>query len=658
MAKKSLNIAAAFMLAINIFAAFAAVPTTSNVSVETKATTAILIDLFATRGDAADTLRFTIDTFPANGKLYQVPSGWEVGNLIESSSALLEWIAASGDRTKVWYEPNTGFSNQIDSLTFKVDDGSSNNAATGVVSVSVFESCPNLFQSELQWGQQSGAPNPTVDIQYDSNTQEFKFDVTAAYARNATWVINFSEFNINSNQVGAATNCENRASADFGGAFSTFWKSAPVATFSGALGGSTYLTYPSANIWTLASNGCDKVKYTTTRSFSELLSCKTHSGASAITSTQVSSTPFTDYTGTLFVQLVRPVDSTNAATTYQKLVWAYPFNFRFNMITNVLTTAASAKDVAVSVVSLTLNSNGNLLVKLRTEIATGYLTNPIVPTAAYALNVNSASANQNSVQEWEYVSAQVQATNYNGQYRFEWTFSTGGQAVAIINLEMKAQTLVNQAFSLNTQLATFKDLAFSQSASGPFGSGARIYVKDSLNADSTDANNFVLSVTNAWLCYSDNADFIPTYNPSSGRYGCTQPIAGVMGANNIVKLIDQNSPLTTGLQQYFGVQLHTLATTYTTGFSFLAQPLSLEPRVYYIHAETLITQKNGNKRTSVMIARADQQQGTGNALNSVYMEGGQLPGAETATPEEEASVAVMAVASPLAMLVFLAVLLM
>lgn len=599
---------------------------------------------------------YRVTSLPEAGTLSQTLNGYNAVGADEvlQADTVVEFRSAASGGAKLIYVASNSSSDVELSFGFTVEneDGSLVSEEASVVLRIYAAGC--TLATLQEWDLLLTPPSPQAQIGYDAERQVFTFNASVAYMREGSaWVVDFSEFQADDVLGSDLGSCENRGAA---GSYGERWQSAPSAEFPGALGSNDRFLAYGASGWTLSAQGCNQVGYYREFGFAELLSCTDRASQQpgAVQVEAVAGTPFTRYSGSLWMHVVVANDVEDATAGVARYVWEFPFVFTFDMVSNEVVTVGSEKDLSVRVQELSLDEEGRLVLVLATQtLVDDWLVGPYsVPSTPYALELIEEAAPGNNNQQWRYRSLEVSETNYTGSYSFGWTFASGGPAVATVSLDMVAESVVDEQYALNTIIETFEDFYETESA-GPFGNGDRLFVKDSLDVDAADVNNFQITMVNAWLCWSDNPDYEIAYDPEVGKFGCRDPVPGAMAEENILQVIAggvlQETELAL-LSPAFYDQEEAGGSVFVhsshAGFSVDATPLAVATRVYTIHVETLIEQREvGGKRRRMMLRHAvsrralqpgeEQPTGQGNNYARVYVRGEEA--AEAAKPEQTAS---------------------
>ena len=448
-------------------------------------------------------------------------------------------------------------------------------------------------------------PQPVITIEYDNDQQLFHFDIVAKYLlQGYTWVIDFAPFTGDATKGTkglAATNCENRQTADLSGRnFAEFWNAAPAADYSGALNSKNYLAYRLGSAgtpkWSVSATGCDKVTYTTPGfSFNDLLSCKQADGTTpSIIRTIVGNS--IQYNGTLYVTAVKAINPLDESAGFQTVQFTMPFFVSFSVSSTSISSGTDNNIFAFSISSLYIQADGNLALSLATNAMNNgfYLTSPSI--TAEPNNVDLASDNTPSnvqKQTWNFKST-TPVTDYSGAYSISFT-RTDGAATQTVTAQFTLSLAVtnsynNNGLTLPTVLSFWDSNAFTNTQQKTsYTSLDTIYVRSTVTVQNNqDQNSYDNSVYNVWLCYTvDNS--APVYDPANNQLGCTAQTWNIRPLSRLVL----NGQITSGvLEDQFATTLYdninNLASV-NTGLSFSAAPLAtLKSGTFYIQIESKI----------------------------------------------------------------------
>jgi hypothetical protein len=441
-------------------------------------------------------------------------------------------------------------------LTYKGYDylvGVDNQGTVVSATISVYQPCSSANEYQTQWGVLNDIPMPVVSI------VDTSFTASVGYFReNMTYTIDFVK----------------AQDSNFRSAVVPNFYSAPTADFPNALNNANYGAYDNAgNLWSVSAQNCSQIRFSSNVNFTNLLSCKSPTAGYCVNVTSVAGTPFVDYTGQLVIAVYQNKDRVRT--------WTYPFQYRFNTYTTVLSSQEVDK-LAAFKVSTDMSDAGNLGFTITSTASTSdrYLASPVFDSSL----VSKASPSNAQVQVWNFESSTAQQ-NYIGTYTFQWTVQPDGSIVSIsVGVSLSQQPVTSQTYSLSTSIQTYKDAQFTQSSSGPYDTSSPIYIA-TIYAGSAP---FSLSVVNAWLCYPSVSDVVPQYDPSKGLYGCSVPTVA-MPASNILQLYANgtaSSDTRFSLQSFPGI---TVGGNPASGFKFQFTSTNVDDRIYYVHLETKLT---------------------------------------------------------------------
>jgi hypothetical protein len=225
-------------------------------------------------------------------------------------------------------------------------------------------------------------PPPTAMITYNGGTGRFDVTVTAAYARNAVILVDFSPFDGNTDTVRESTNCDqvpdDAALLDLASSFASLWHSAPNTRLTDAASGG-WPAYPATSPSTpwlataapVADAECQSgmtVTYTATFSLPELENCKRRGGQDSVTVSVDENGGKLVYDGSIEVTYVYPIDVEDEALNFGTQSTQFPFNFRFERIYTAAVALPLRSTVKVAVRSESVAADtGVLSVSLVTQ---------------------------------------------------------------------------------------------------------------------------------------------------------------------------------------------------------------------------------------------------------------------------------------------------
>ena len=381
---------------------------------------------------------------------------------------------------------------------------------------------------------------------------------------------------------GSGRTCCNQIPSNHSGVFSSWWYSAPRATYTSALDASidnalndptVYPNYsPTGSVWSVTATDCAHINFQATIPVSHLIlnatsGChKTGSIAAACTTTGG-----LVYTGALYVNSLRPVDLNNALSGYYRSSFIFPFTFSIQSTVSDIVGSSSKWAFAVSVLYSLVTYTGstpNYTLQLQTSISSATATSPNIASfnlitfpydslhtggAAPVLtrvgdNGNCGTSSTNPcVITWQMVMPELATglfgdiatfnTQYIGKYSFQWT-TTGSDVLAAdvyvdVSAANPAQNLsqipVNSSLSFYADQSTMQDINNPGMAVPVYNSGERIWVRHSFLVDPADITAFYFNLTTAYVCTSNVPGFFPSL--ANGRTGCAVDIPGVMEAS-------------------------------------------------------------------------------------------------------------------------------
>lgn len=590
------------------------------------------VDLDPSPGGTAVTIRmrdhytgseadlFELVTIPSGGSLYQTDSeGHKTGFALADPSGTP--IVITGLAGSLVFEPAATTTPLVASFTV---NAKLSGTLVSVDTVKVLlHSCAVTIPDLNPWGGHVSPPAPTTStITYNSATQKFDVVIETAYLRdNAVYVIDFANFNPSAgvDDIRDVTTCTNRvdlnsvADADFDSLF----LSAPDASFTGALNSAEFLAYPSTgSLWSVTATNCGKLRYTASLSFTQLSACNTRGASPSPAVTVTDGATEIAYAGTLYVNVIQPLDSLNANGGYEKTQFAYPFMFTYTKSINTLSTITSDNDFSIAVNSVTLDSTtGNLAMVITTTysgtaLTFGSVDPPVSGASLSVTRIGSACSVTPCVESWNVVSAAAWDSNDNGDYTFHFTV-TASPSTAVWGVIMITQSLnaaQQGAFAFANALAFYATQADFLNGASPLAVGAprtyssseKVYVREEVTVADGDRSKFTLSIVNAWICYTS----INGYTITS----CTDPF---LSANERFQLVTSGAVNTAVFNRFSTAISNWPATSFTdtsklaAGISFQAQPLAFQSKDYTVHLQVRIDDDGaGRRRTFDRVVRS------------------------------------------------------
>lgn len=452
-------------------------------------------------------------------------------------------------------------------------------------------------------------PGPSAfTVTYTSGTQTFDFAITMAYLRdNAIVNIDFaSDFAPNTHGIRnnlATTQCNNRPALSSGTyPIHDLFHSAPTAQFPNALDGTLYKAYPAAQLpWVQAATACNTVQYTASFTFADLVACNTYASTPAVTVTAGVGT--ITYAGSLFVDVLQPVDPESESTAFDLSRFEYPFSFQFNSQVEAISTFTSTNNLRVNVISTTVaNSNPRILTIVIQTSATLSADSTLTAVSVTGLFGGAATITTAStptcaggilttcVQQWTYTSTTAWSNSYNGQYQVVWS-SSSGSVTSTLNIGAILTTPTDETnLDLATIALTFYGSLTDVQAGTPVHTGSyfnqdRLYMRADMNIAGGSAANFDLHINDLYICWDDN----PLYKivlPS----GCTD---ASLPSDQVIKLVDSDLAVTaTDPAQKFNAALVAIANN-AAGVAWDVSPLAtpnLGGLTFYVHVVATIEQ--------------------------------------------------------------------
>lgn len=449
-------------------------------------------------------------------------------------------------------------------------------------------------------------PQPAITVSYNNGQQKFNFNVAAKYLLQGwTWVIDFVPFTgdyTKGTKGLAATNCENRQTADLTGrAFADFWNAAPASDATTALNSKNYLAYrlgTASPKWSVSSTSCDTVQYTTPNGFSfdDLLDCRYADGNTpAIVRTIVGNA--IQYNGTLYVTAVKAVNPLDETEGFQVAQFTAPFFVSFSVSSTAISSGTDNNIFAFQVASLNLQADGNLALSLATNtFANGfYLTSPSVTSAppGVTLTTTGTAPANTQLQTWAFKTS-TPKSDYSGIYAIQFTRTDGTSSVTVtaqFTLSLSVNTEYgNTGNILPTTLSFWGTTSFDGQSKTTYTSLDTIYIKSTITIQNgQDESSYNNNIYNVWLCYTVD-DSEPVYNPTNNQFGCT---AQTWNIRPITQIVANGAEVTSGaLESQFATDItNSIAglTPINAGFEFKAAPLAaLRSGKFWVQVESRI----------------------------------------------------------------------
>jgi Regulator of G protein signaling domain len=424
----------------------------------------------------------------------------------------------------------------------------------GAISIAVFSPCQSSLSYVTNWGEFQEIATPVVQM------VDASFSASLGYYReNLTYVIDFCR---DMSSSCASKNGDNYCSA-------------PTASFPGSLASSQYGAYDIATQrWLLQYDNCSTIHISSNTSFADMLSCKSGTGY-CVNVSSILNTPFIEYSGSLFISMMQ-----NSEVVRK---WEYPFVYRFNSISTVLSSQSVKNQVTFSVSSYIGVSGVVIKIKSITSSPTGYLSNANIPSL-FSLPITPSNS---QTQQWEFLS---NLDSLSGRFEFSWMLNPEGSTIAItVQTSMQKQPTVSTSYSLNTALKFYKDSSYSVQSVGPFGVSDSIFVASVYEAPE---QLYTLKILNAWLCYPDYDSLIPEYDPARNLFGCKVATISIP-QQNIIQMysngeVNNNETRVTISKSSISI----INSKQASGFSIKVNPTAFsEDRVLYVHLETLLIPK-------------------------------------------------------------------
>lgn len=423
------------------------------------------------------------------------------------------------------------------------------------VTITVYSVCPTANIYANQYGGYNNIPTPTLSV------LDTSFNLSTNYYReNMTYSIDL---------------CQSPSTC--GTAIPSVPLSAPTASWldSKALNNPIYPAYDVGNeYWSLSALNCSSVAFRSNFTFASMLGCRSPGGY-CVNITMQTGTPFITYSGSLYVSLRQ--------NGWLVRKWSYPFSYRLNMYAT--STATVNMDAQVSMTVTAMMDNYGLLIIISTNTVTtgAWLDEPAYDPSLYLIDVP-----QNvSSQTWTYRSLSLQNA-YSGKYVFSWTLHPSMNLIATtVMVSLAAQIPIAMTYTLGTALFLYKDPSWSIVSNGPYGPTDPIYMATVYQGEFI----YDLSLHNVWMCYSNYAGVMPSYDPTQGQWGCMNATS-FMPQENIMRLVADGAMVTNderwNLQGYPGI---IVGGQQATGLKIQLTNYISKNQVYYLHVETMLTPK-------------------------------------------------------------------
>lgn len=465
---------------------------------------------------------------PNNGTLYQY-----------DSSILTSTI--SDPHGRFLYKPNTTVQ-VVDSVTW-------GNESVYSATIYVTARC-DVFSIYGDNGVINLPPTPIVDVSYDRG---FKFTVQGEYLRDTRYYIGFVPIQ---SLDGGYSKCDNIHEG-----YAPSWGSKSNAHISGALTSGCYISSPE---WMITAPRCNKVKYVALFSIDNFnTKCITSTGMREVQVSSVAGTSQQKFSGTLYIQLLHEYLSSYSVISTVTV----PFSFVYDTVITLFNSFNAKKLLTVTVLGSKYDDEGYYVIKLRTEVGMNKHLQVLQQTHPFVLNSTSGASH---VQEWIYSTS---SPNYvfDGTYRFEWVLHPDNIVVDMaMNIKASKQESQDREFSLIPIIDIYSDGTLTTKYNGPFKKGDTVYIASSME----NILSLTTRIQSLWLCYSDDPYFYPTYDEKLLRYGCREPIDGILPQSNIIPIIVNN--------------------TIRDGAHIISDNVvsltidSSDTRLYYVHAEVAI----------------------------------------------------------------------
>jgi hypothetical protein len=555
---------------------------------------------------------YTLTSLPAptDGIIYQTTSGADEGAAISTTPTNV-----TNSEGMIVFAPAAGAETLIQ-VAFDANDPSQPDARHCLLVIELYTPCVSLADLGDDMYNTVAPPIPSAVIDWDADNQEFRFNVDAPYLTdNYVTDIEFGAFNPTTSSIYDAPVCSNRPQLNSSLAqFSELWDSAPSATFPNALDGSVFPAYPSGtgDLWTQTPNNCSNVHYATEIGFAQLVSCRQRDSSYAIQVTQNSTAQSITYSGSLYVNYVRPFDPFTQTLGYTVFEHYFPFSFEFRSHIQALVGLPSEQNLRVYVRRSVLNLSDDLILDLETHYPGTGLTLPQVSPSLEIVTYSSTCADGtvDCVQTWHYSKVGWQSLD-NQRYAFSWMVAAEASHQVAVNItlnqemqELQQETgLVIGSLSLRVfhDKTQFTTGGQTLQLTKPLLPTDTIYVRGDLVVPSVDQTNFGLSVVNVWLCYSSIEGYDIEYIDGS-KFGCLDPF---IQDDERVQLVANGVPNNNGTAARYSVQYPILPMPSfsnpvgpSTGAAFYAMPLTAgSTRIYTVHVECVINQLTpGGKR--------------------------------------------------------------
>lgn len=293
-----------------------------------------------------------------------------------------------------------------------------------------------------------------VDLEYVGST--YADDHTYGYG--TTFVLDFEDYDAESDDIREAGNCQNRFSSDFAGSWNSLWTYSDEPYLDNHLGNESYLSYPPAGeFWDLTidteSNMCTPVHYEGIFSWSELRGCTDYNGLTEYTVVE-SDANWLNLSGVFYINVVSPLSRNSDLGFYRVYqLLSAPFVIALRSQINIISSVGINlfTITVIAVYKEELESDFRLIVL--TESADflmldspNLLTSPTLNPNTINFNLLNSSLNEGCLtassnicsQLWEIYANDVQCppTNFSGLYGLEFTTTCNPDANYTNNTEL------------------------------------------------------------------------------------------------------------------------------------------------------------------------------------------------------------------------------
>jgi len=479
---------------------------------------------------------------------------------------------------------------------------------------------PALAQLELAWLGAAFALEFVLEAPYESDmaivvvdTRDFdSLHDTVRQVGSFSGSCSAYDMAAHSNANANNTSATSSSSVAYPYPFYSLFASAPTATWPTALNGD-HLAYAftSGTGWQLSAVNCSSVSYRRVFTLNQLMSC--HDFALDITLDPDSNSTVFSYTGSIYLHTLQPGEdtATDESQGYAKFTQQFSWELQLQSDFEALVQAAIDQERLHVVVRYLQLDGGDMVMELETQfVGTGLLDPGVSLRGTSALIVPEPSdftsvpacpnntASQVCMQRWLYRKPSwVDGDNQVYDFSFALYDDPSAPRLSVpilVRLHFnEIDLIVGRLGDLTLRLydtvpdavvgsTDVKELPY------PWEAHQRIYVRGDVLVNARDIAAFNASYLELWVCVPPIAGYDITLE--SG--GCLDPIINETAR---MHLIGNGQLLAVPFDPTQRLTLERAepgATSVACAMSFLAYPLTLEPRIYTIHARVLLTPVN------------------------------------------------------------------